>query len=196
MMASLKQLVTSLTRPASGNISDILLCSDYYVDPTSVNVSPCPVATDNLGVCFDLPVSSPGSIGQCENCFFNFANGDYEPIEQILISTDWDVFFGGCEDADSMYFHLMDLISSLVEIYVPRKCERRQRQINEFIRRLTHQLSSCNPSDLEKLASLRRRLRIAVARRRAILEQSIAASGDSKGFFGYASERQGTTYLY
>ena len=76
VMASLRQLVTSPTRPASGNIIDILLCSDYYVDPTSVNVSPCPVATDHLGICFVLPVSSPGPIGRSESGFFNLTEGD------------------------------------------------------------------------------------------------------------------------
>ena len=71
-----------------------------------------------------------------------------------------------------MYCHLMDLISWLVETYVLKKCDRRQRQISASIRRLTHQLSSCNPSDLEKLASLQRRLKRAVARRRANLNKA------------------------
>jgi hypothetical protein len=51
--------------------------------------------------------------------FMDFKNTDYLSLEHVLLPISWPDFFSGCANVDQMYDALHNLLSGLIDIYVP-----------------------------------------------------------------------------
>lgn len=186
MLNSMCQLVTEPTRPASGNLVDVILCSDGAIDGCDITVIPCFVHSDHNAIQFPLHVSTHSEERVME---FDFDKADYDLINQSLLATDWEGMLASCASVDETYNYFIDYVYNLVEAYVPKRSNRREKPIQSYIARIHRKINNCAPHETEKKEKLEKQLSAALLRQRRILEQSISRSNDAARFFGYAASR-------
>ena len=96
-------------------------------------------------------------------------------IKLNLALTNWNRFFEHCTNIDEMYNNLVNHLSLLRSMYVPRLTKRSSKiVIDSHIRRLVVKIR--NEGDEEKSEKLQRDLRKAVCRTRIIDEHRISKS--------------------
>ncbi|XP_003740638.1 uncharacterized protein LOC100906053, partial [Galendromus occidentalis] len=185
----LKQLVTEITRPASGALIDLVLCTHGMLDCDDVVVVPNPVESDHLGIMFSFDGVVKGCPVRNEH---DFERADYEAINASLLATNWQQMFQNSETADDMYSILTEYLRFLVDIHVPRKNMRNDRPIAQCIQRLESALNGCPASDVTGTKRLRKRLERCLTRQRYLLETKIVESESAPRFFRYMSSRMKT----
>ena len=176
--SGLTQLVTSNTRPQSGNILDLVLTNDEEL-VLNVRTTSAPVESDHLAVHFDIIGPSTESVG---SCFKDFAKADFQSISTNLSLIDWRQMFVRLNTVDDFYIVFVDYLSFLLSLFVPMKRDSNS-SLESFIIRATEKVSSDpNSSRLSKaLKKASRRLRLHA--------ESQLDIKDAKSFFRYANRR-------
>lgn len=186
VLNSLSQLVDAPTRPASGNLLDLVLCSDDLICESDIAVVPCPVSSDHLSIKLSLPLTVNEKL---LDEGLDFVNADYDSILASLLSTDWNAMFADTVSIDGMYNGFIDYLYCIVEANVLRRACRPTGALPSYIERMHQRLDRCDPSDISLMERLQSELTKAHIRQRCQIEQSVAESGNSARFFGYASSR-------
>ena len=160
----LRQLVTQPTRPKSGNILDLILCSDDTVSVPKVVGSP--IDTDHSLIECSLHVNGQRHTNREETSVsYDVKRGDFEAIKLNLSLTNWFTFFVDCLDVDAMYEKLLNYLRYLRQLFVPR-CARRGHvelsvTIEKLVQLVRHETDDDRLKKLRKdLARMSNRLRI------------------------------------
>ena len=113
----LTQWVKEATYPLSGNILDLILTTDsdrigaVYVLPPIPGSDHCPTLCDYLFDHFNSTASAPRTRKK-------WHHGKYDKISMRLSDIDWDQELS-CLDINDAYTRFLDIMSPLVEEYVP-----------------------------------------------------------------------------
>ncbi|XP_018494117.1 uncharacterized protein LOC108863915 [Galendromus occidentalis] len=94
----LKQLVTEITRPASGAPIDLVLSADGVLDFDDVVADP--LKSDHLGIMFSFDGVVKGSPVRNGR---DFERADYAAIKTSLFATNWQQIFQDSVTLDDMY---------------------------------------------------------------------------------------------
>lgn len=186
VLNSLSQLVKETTRPASGTVIDILLCSDECKEDIDVEVMNCPFESDHRGFLFKHNIAHETRTEPVE---YDFERGDYDSIINSLLATNWNNVFEDTVSMDSMYNGFFEFLHYLVEINVPLRSSRKKKSIEQCVSRLHKQIEMCDSLNLQEMNRLQNQLTKVLERKRTMLEHSIVHSGNMARFYGYAASR-------
>ena len=181
----LEQKVRRPTRPRSGNILDLVICSSDLVEDDQVVLHKSPVPTDHYAIVVHLAIACDPAAENADLRDWNKA--DLQRMVDSLSNTDWLSLLSPRKSVEDIYRLFLDRLRAEVESYVPCRTLRERGSIETHVSRLLNRIECC--SDETELAILRKKLLKARRRQRCILENTIVSSRDPARFFGYAATR-------
>ena len=75
--------------------------------------------SDHNCISFSLTHTLPTDTSSSTNTY-NFKRGNYELLNSLLLSIDWNALFANSTDIDSLYATFSDTITSIIETHIPK----------------------------------------------------------------------------
>ena len=128
------------------NVLDIILSNDPLA-VSDVNVCEPLGTSDHNVVSFSLLVPGPANIHSKPDCsntrlpVYNWSAGNYDAINELLMSFDWNDLFSFNFSANSLWLSFKNIVWPMIDLHVPKKlvhhtAKYRPRQYPKHIRKL------------------------------------------------------------
>ncbi|EYB97875.1 hypothetical protein Y032_0136g1974 [Ancylostoma ceylanicum] len=137
-------------------------------------------------------LSQPFNKVKPQACYLDFARGDYDTINEHLLSINWREMVAAAKSADDCYQHYVQCCTDLITQYVPVRFSARTlypiriRKLQSFVNTL---YKTRNLGGKQKYLRFSRKLKRELAKYHLVQEERIASSRNPKALYRFVNKR-------